>query len=138
MLTKVFNVCIRLTETFRKNFLCFWSFTSWDFAWSQTWVKISWFLLGISRNLQYLLLFFFFFFLLSCNILLVSLNYISLPKNSAWSDWGCCLLVEPTPFLQLYLEIIQIHLLRLSTPVLVIVLVVHHFPYLIQCLQWVF
>ena len=53
MLTKVFRICVRLTDVFRINFYCFWSFTSWDFAWSETCVKISRFILEISRKLRF-------------------------------------------------------------------------------------
>ena len=54
VLTKMFHICsIRSTDVFRIDFWCFWSFTSWDFAWDETWVKISRFILGMSRKLPF-------------------------------------------------------------------------------------
>ena len=88
--------------------------------------KISWFILGISRKLQFSSFFAlsYIFFIFFCNYICISLTNILHGLGEIVAYWGVA-----TPCLLLYLQIIQIHLLQLSASVLFVVATVHHYPF---------
>ena len=88
--------------------------------------KISWFILGISRKLQFSSFFAlsYIFFIFFCNYICISLTNILHDLGEIVAYWGVA-----TPCLLLYLQIIQIHLLQLSASVLFVVATVHHYPF---------